>query len=161
MTWGYGVPSLVIYNLFLKFGSKRSTLKFWFFGPRAQFLAYSALELKITLESNSNGFLQFFRLIWAPLEKWTKPRNHFENGRFWFFSEFFVKTQFLQKSRQSSSDTVEKAAIKSIRDIKSWNCSKKPWPSPSSVNLLPSQTDDIEFRFSVVLESFFSENFSG
>ena len=35
LEWGHGVPSLVIFNLPLKFGSKQSTLKFWVFGLRA------------------------------------------------------------------------------------------------------------------------------
>ena len=55
MVWGHGVPSLVIFDLPLKFGSKQSTLIFWVFGPGAQFLAYSQIEIEITLEDKSNG----------------------------------------------------------------------------------------------------------
>lgn len=29
----------------------------------------------------------------------TQPKNRLENGGFWFSNQFFVKTQFLQKSR--------------------------------------------------------------
>ena len=107
MEWGHGAPSLVIFNLFLKFGSKQSTLNFWVFGPRAQFLTCSQNEIKITLEDKPNGFLQICELIWSPLVEMNKTQKSFRNRRILIFQPNFVKTQFLQKSRWFSSETVE------------------------------------------------------
>ena len=57
------------------------------------------------LENNYHGFCQFGKFNLTPLEEMNK-RNHFEIGEFWFFSQFCVKTLFLQKSRQSWPDTL-------------------------------------------------------
>jgi hypothetical protein len=45
---------LVIFDLPLKFGSKRTTLNFRVFGPQARFLACSQIEIEITLEEKPN-----------------------------------------------------------------------------------------------------------
>jgi hypothetical protein len=55
MFLGHTIALIVIFDLPLKFGSKRSTLNFLVFGPRAQFLACSQNEMKITLEEKPSG----------------------------------------------------------------------------------------------------------
>ena len=151
MGWGHGLPSVVIFNLPLKFGSKWSTLKFWVFGPRAQFLACSPIELEITLEKNSNGIWKFGNLIWSPLEEMNKTQKSFRNRRILVFQLNFCQNLVFCKNRGDFLLTQwKKDAIKYIRDIKIWNFSMKPWPSPSLANLLPSQIDDTKIRLPVI-----------
>lgn len=107
MFWDHSIALLVIFDLPLKFGSKRSTLNFWVFGPRAQFLACSQNEIKITLEDKPNVFWQIGELILSPLEEMNKTQKSFRNRRILIFQPNFVKTQFSQKSRWFSSETVE------------------------------------------------------
>ena len=107
MFWDHTIALLVIFDLPLKFGSKQSTLNFWVFGPQAQFLAYSQIEIKITLEEKPNVIWQFDKFMWAPLEEMNKTQKSFRNRRILIFQPNFVKTQFLQKSRWFSSETME------------------------------------------------------
>ena len=97
MVWGHGVASLVIYKLPLKFGSKQSTLKFWVFGPRAQFLACSPIEIEITLEEKSNGISKFWKFIWAPLEEMNKTQKSFRNKRILVFQPNFCQNSVFTK----------------------------------------------------------------
>ena len=107
MFWDHTIALLVIFDLPLKFGSKRSTLNFWVFGPRAQCLPCSPIEIEITLEGKSNVILKIGKLIWAPLEEMNKTQKSFRNRRILIFQPNFVKTKFSQKSRWFSSETVE------------------------------------------------------
>ena len=97
MVWGHGVPSLVIFDLPLKFGSKRSTLNFWVFWPRAQFLAYSPVEIEITVEEKSNVILKFCKFIWAPLEEINKTQKSFQNRRILVFQPNFCQNSVFAK----------------------------------------------------------------
>ena len=107
MFWDHTIALLVIFDLPLKFGSKRSTLNFWVFGPRAQFLACSQNEIKITLEKKPNLIWQIGELILFPLEEMNKTHKSFRNRRIFIFQPNFVKTQFSQKSRWFSSEIVK------------------------------------------------------
>ena len=81
--------------------------EFLSFRAQAQFLACSQNEIKITLEEKTNGFWQIGEIIWSPLEEMNKTQKSFRNRRILIFQPNFVKTQFSQKSRWFSSETVE------------------------------------------------------
>ena len=128
---------MVIYNLPLKFGSKRSTLKFWVFGPRAQFLACLPLELKITLDKNSNGFWKFGKFIWDPIEEINNTHKSFWKRKILVFQPNFCQNSVFAKIEAKFFWYSEKkVARKSIRDIKTWIFSAKYLPSPIPTNLL-------------------------
>ena len=82
---------------------------FEFSGSGLSFWHVHLLSLKSLQRKNPMEFENLESLYELHWKKWTKPKNRFENGGFWFVSQIFVKTQFLQKSRQSSSDTVKKS----------------------------------------------------
>ena len=99
MILGHIITLIVIFDLPLKFGLKRSTLNFRVFGPRARFLACSRIEIEITIEEKTNGILQICEFILSPLEEMNKTQKSFRNRRTLIFQPNFVKTQFSQKSR--------------------------------------------------------------
>ena len=76
-----------------------------------------------------------------------------KSEKFDFSTNFVSKLSFRKNRGKICLTQWEKVAINSIRDIKYWNFSIKPWPSPSPVNLLTPQTDGTEIRFLVVSES--------
>ena len=97
MFWGHIIALLVIFDLPLKFGSKRSTLNFWVFGPRAQFLACSPIEIETTLEEKSNGIWKYFKLILAPIEEMSKTQKSFRNWIILVFQPNFCQNSVFAK----------------------------------------------------------------
>ena len=97
MFLGHIIALLVIFDLSLKFGSKQSTLDFWVFGPRAQFLAYSQIEIKITLEEKPNGILKIGEFIFFPLEEMNKTQKLFRNRRILIFHPNFCQNSVFAK----------------------------------------------------------------
>ena len=99
MFLGHTIYLLVMFDLPLKFGSKRSTLNFWVFGSRAQFLVYSQNEMKITLEEKPSGILQIGEFILSPLEEMNKTQKSFRNRRILIFSAKFCQNSVFCKNR--------------------------------------------------------------
>ena len=97
MFWGHITALLVIFDLRLKFGSKRSTLKFRVFGSRARFLACSQIEIEITIEDKPNGIWKIGELIWSPLEYMNKTQKSFRNRRILDFSAKFCQNSIFAK----------------------------------------------------------------
>ena len=150
MLWGHIITLIVIFDLPLKFGSKRRTLNFCVFGPRAQFLACSQNEIKITLEEKPNGFWKIGEFILSPLEE--IKQKSFRNRRILIFQPNFVKTQLSQKSTWFSSETVKGGCEKLNKAYKNLEFFKKPRTSPSPTSLLPSQTNGTGIWFPVLPE---------
>lgn len=71
---------------------------------------------------------------------------------FGYSAKFLSKLSFCKDRGKVLLTQWKIVVIKSIRDIKNWNFSMKPWPSPSLTNLLPPQTDGIEFQLPIVRE---------
>ena len=69
-----------------------------------------------------------------------------------FSTKFLSKVSFCKNRGKVLLTQWKKVAINSTKDIKIWNFSTKPQPSPSLTNLLPPQTDGTEFRPPVVPE---------
>ena len=118
---GYGVPLLVITNLPLKFGSKRSTLKFWIFRPRAQCLDCSPLELEITLENKSNGIWKFQVDMSSTRRDEQNPEIISKAEDFGFSAKFLSKLSFCKNQGDFLLTQWKKVAINSIRNIKNFN----------------------------------------
>ena len=78
---GHGVPLLFIYNLPLKFGSKRSTLKIWVFWAPGSGFDLSPLELEMALEWNYHGFWRCVNFNWNPFEEMNKTHKSFRKRR--------------------------------------------------------------------------------
>ena len=95
--WRHIIALLVIFDLPLKFGSKRSTLNFWVFGPRAQYLPCSPIEIEINLEEKYNVILQFSKFIWAPIEEMNKTQKLFRNQRIFIFQSNFGQNSVFAK----------------------------------------------------------------
>ena len=68
--------------------------EFLSFRAPAWFLAYSQIEIEITLEEKPNGTWQIYEFILSPLEEINKTQKSFRNRRILIFQPNFVKTQF-------------------------------------------------------------------
>lgn len=70
---------LIINNLPLKFGSKRSTLKIWVFRAWGLGFWLSPLDQELILDQNYHGLFKFYSLIRIHSKWRTKHINRFEN----------------------------------------------------------------------------------
>ena len=87
----HGVPLLVIYNLPLKFGSKRSTLKFWVFRAPGSRFRLSPLELEMDLQIKSHGFWKFSKFNWNKFKEMNKNQKPFRKWRSLVFQSILLK----------------------------------------------------------------------
>ena len=108
MFWDDTIALLVIFDLPLKFGSKRSTLNFWVFGPPGSVSAlFTNWDWNYSRGQTKWNLTNWWVYLISTRRDEQKTRNRFEIGEFWFFSQNLSKLSFLQKSRWFSSETVE------------------------------------------------------
>ena len=75
------LPLIVIYNLPLKFGSKRSTLKIWVFLALSSGFRLSPFEHEMDIEKNYHGFFKYVKFNWNRFEEINNTHNSFQNQR--------------------------------------------------------------------------------
>ena len=136
------------------------SLEIWFETEHFEFLSFRAPGSVSDLftkwdENHSRGQTKWNLTNWLVYLISTRrdeqnPEIVSKSEDFDFFSQILSKLSFRKNRGDFLLKQWKEAAKNSIRDIKTWNFSMKPWTSPSPLSLLPSQTDGTGIRLPVL-----------